>query len=186
MLVNRLDTSVCYNNNQEAQAIVFIPSADSKNEAGDFLNNNTQNLPIWAGDAAYSGKNFATWKESIEGAKTVVPWHPQSGQNDGRVFPKNSGVNWRTAMAYDATMALAEAIERQQRNNAEPQRAELREILADPEFAAEGILGGGSIQFENGDRIPPNELGISEPNRLGILGEVIAEDKVKPLPLPEE
>ncbi len=163
-VAGRFDARECLNQDPEAEAIIFIPSAEVKAEAGDLLRIASSTLPLWAGDAAYSDDNFRSWGDNYNGARVIIPWHQQSPYNDGSIFGKNDGKSWRTAMSYDASSAIATAILQQQANNSgnsgELSREGLREILADPDFAADGILGKGSIQFEAGDRTPTLKLGI--------------------------
>lgn len=60
-------------------------------------------------------------------------------------------VNWRTAMAYDATQALIAAIARH------PTRIGIQKALGDPNFATSGA--GGQVRFApSGDRLNSIEL----------------------------
>ncbi|MBD1829365.1 bifunctional serine/threonine-protein kinase/ABC transporter substrate-binding protein [Microcoleus vaginatus GB1-A2] len=87
-----------------------------------------------------------------------VPWHPLSSLN--KKFPQQAQKLWRgtvntdTALAYDATIALIEAMQMQQ----QPSREGMQKTLSLPNFIVEG--GTGTIQFgKNGDRKnPPSEL----------------------------
>ncbi|MFK8182528.1 MAG: CHAT domain-containing protein [Phormidesmis sp.] len=152
----------CLEQNKGAGAIVLIPSAEVTNEAGELLKEANSKLPIWAGDAAYSNDNFERWGSSFDGAKIVIPWHPESDYNDGSILGKYDGKSWRTAMAYDATRALSDAIAQQQATlSGALTRQTLRASMAAPDFSADGILGPGSIQFdEAGDRRSSDKLGI--------------------------
>lgn len=60
-------------------------------------------------------------------------------------------VNWRTAIAYDATKALIGAIER------DPTRTGVQQALMSPNFSASGA--SGTVQFlPSGDRNAPIQL----------------------------
>ena len=168
------DGQDCLNQAPNADAMVFIPSAEVQEKAGNLLRAANSALPIWAGDAAYSKDNFQSWGDSFNGAKVVIPWHPLSELNDGSVFGRNDGKSWRTAMAYDATMALVTAIQQmapQASGTLEKgirEREAIKETMAAPSFVAGGILGEGSIRFKGGDRDQSTEL--------GVIVEVTAKD----------
>ena len=79
----------------------------------------------------------------------AIPWHILG--NPQADFPKIANqlwggeVNWRTAMAYDAAMALISAMERN------PTRTGVQQALLAPDFSAEGATG--AIRFlPSGDR----------------------------------
>ncbi|MCU0544760.1 MAG: bifunctional serine/threonine-protein kinase/ABC transporter substrate-binding protein [Oscillatoriaceae cyanobacterium Prado104] len=87
-----------------------------------------------------------------------VPWHPSSSRN--QQFPQQAQKLWRgtintdTALAYDAAVALIQAIKIQQ----QPSREGMQPTLADPNFTVAG--GTGVVKFgEDGDRQNlPSEL----------------------------
>ena len=81
----------------------------------------------------------------------MVSWHPLNSPN--QKFPADSrqlwkgGVSHRTALTYDATRTLIQAIEIQQ----QPTRKGMQTTIANPNFSASGATG--TIQFETtGDR----------------------------------
>lgn len=87
-----------------------------------------------------------------------VPWHPSSSRN--QQFPQQAQKLWKgtintdTALAYDASVALIEAIKIQQ----QPSHEGMQQALADPNFTVTG--GTGVVKFgEDGDRQNlPSEL----------------------------
>lgn len=79
----------------------------------------------------------------------AIPWHILA--NPDAEFPKAASqlwggeVNWRTAMAYDAAVALIGAIA------TNPNRAGVDEALSNPNFQTEGAAG--VVRFlPSGDR----------------------------------
>ena len=85
----------------------------------------------------------------------AIPWHIQSNSDDefSQVARKLWGgdVNWRTAMAYDATTALIAAIDRS------PSRIGVQEVLSNHNFSTPGA--NSQIRFSpSGDRIQGIEL----------------------------
>lgn len=150
------DPTNCFQSAPNAQALIFLPSAEVRGKAGSLLAANAANLPIWAGDAAYGSSNFKVWGDRINGTRFSIPWHEQSRQNTGSVFGRTEGKSWRSAMAYDALQAIATGATQQARTAAPPNRRALWSILAGENFAADGILGPNSIQFDGGDRELPS------------------------------
>ncbi len=85
----------------------------------------------------------------------AVPWHIEGERNSE--FPQKSrqlwggDVSWRTAMAYDATVALIAALEQN------PTRLGVKQALSASNFSAMGA--SGAIRFlPSGDRNAPVQL----------------------------
>lgn len=92
-----------------------------------------------------------TLKQSrgINGLIISVPWYPAAFPNN--IFPQKAQklwgatVNWRTATAYDATLAIITGLEQTNR------RDELQKVLHSSSFLVDGATG--KIQFsQSGDR----------------------------------
>lgn len=86
---------------------------------------------------------------SINGLIISVPWYPAAFPNN--IFPQKAQklwgatVNWRTATAYDATLAIIRGLEQTNR------RDELQKVLHSSSFLVDGATG--KIQFsQSGDR----------------------------------
>ncbi len=147
--------TACLRAAPKAQALIFLPSAEVRAQAGRLLAAINPAVPIWAGDAAYGNSNFEVWGDRINGTRFAIPWHEQSGQNTGAVFGKTEGKSWRSAMAYDALQAIAKGAEKQGKSiSSAPDRKALRAILAAENFTADGVLGKSSVRFDAaGDRL---------------------------------
>ena len=109
----------------------------------------------------YEPRTLAIAKQLKSFDKIVISvhWHPLSSRN--KKFPQDviklwgGAVNTRTALTYDATKTMIQAIEMQQ----EPSREGMQKMLSNPSFIAEGATG--TIQFETktGNRkTPPQQL----------------------------
>ena len=110
---------------------------------------NEGNLPMLAGDSAYKPDILDRGGQNAIGMVLAVPWHILG--NPEAEFPRTSqqlwggAVNWRTAMAYDATRAFIEALKQN------PTREGIQRAFAEPQFSAEGATG--EIRFlPSGDR----------------------------------
>ncbi|MEH2374447.1 caspase, EACC1-associated type [Nostoc sp.] len=86
---------------------------------------------------------------SINGLIISTPWYPAAFPNN--IFPQKAQklwgatVNWRTATAYDATLAIIAGLQRTNK------RDELQKVLHSPDFSVDGATG--KIQFlASGDR----------------------------------
>ena len=120
---------------------------------------NRQRLALLAGDGVYNPKTLQVTGELAENMVLAIPWHIKANLDDE--FAKVSQrlwkgeVNWRTAMAYDATMALITAMER----IPNPTRTLIQKTLAEPNFVAPGA--SNQIQFlPSGDR--PKQIQLVE------------------------
>ncbi|WP_197036150.1 ABC transporter substrate-binding protein [Fischerella sp. PCC 9605] len=85
------------------------------------------------------------------GAVMAILWYSQGvGNQEFSVQAQQlwgNSVNWHTALAYDATRAVLTALEKLP----SPNRVNLRQVMANPNFKATGATG--TITFEkDGDR----------------------------------
>ncbi|MFW6359538.1 MAG: ABC transporter substrate-binding protein [Chroococcales cyanobacterium] len=132
-----------------AEAIMLATSAETLDKALQVVAVNRKQIPIVGGDDVYSPKTLQVGGESAEEMIVAIPWHILSNPNSEFAQASRqlwgSEVNWRTALSYDATQALAEAIERN------PTREGVQQALKSPNFAAEGA--SGTVRFlPSGDR----------------------------------
>ena len=135
-----------------AEALVLFPSSaylDTVNDSLAIIQINNGNLALLGGDSLYRPETLKITGESGKGMVLAVPWHILSQPNSS--FPRNAtrlwggDVNWRTALAYDATQALAEAIA------SNPTRQGIQETLRSGDFKISGA--SGTVKFlPSGDR----------------------------------
>ena len=142
-----------------AEAIMLAANTDTLDEALQVVQINRQRLALLAGDGVYNPKTLQVAGELAENMVLAIPWHIKANSDDQ--FAKVSQrlwkgeVNWRTAMAYDATMALITAIE----CTSNPTRTLIQKTLAEPNFVAPGA--SNQIQFlPSGDR--PKQIQLVE------------------------
>ena len=141
--------AVAQSNNNGAEALVLLATSSTLDSALSVAKNNNLQLPILAGDDVYTAKTLQTaGKDTVE-MVVAIPWHIRGEVNTD--FPQaatslwQAEVNWRTALAYDATQALIAGL----KDN--PTRKGIQEVLAASQFATTGA--SGEIGFlPSGDR----------------------------------
>lgn len=140
---------------QRAEVLMLAPNSATLDQALQVVQVNDKRLQLLAGDSAYNPKTLEVGRSNAVNMVLAVPWHilgdPQS------LFPKaatqfwGGDVNWRTALAYDATKALVAGMERN------PTRTGIQQALSAPDFTATGAAG--DIKFlPSGDRNRPVQL----------------------------
>ena len=146
--------------NKEAKAIVLFPNSSGMN-ALETLDKtflialvNQGELPLLGGDSLYKPRTLQLGRQNVVDMVLSVPWHTQNTNSEFAATAKKlwgGKVNWRTILTYDATMALAKAIE------TNPTRTGIQQTLLSPEFTAEGA--SETIKFlPTGDRAAEIEL----------------------------
>lgn len=154
---------------KKAQVLMLAPNTDMLDKAFLVIKANNKQLKLLGGDSVYSPKTLAEGGEAGVGMVVAVAWHiDASSESD---FPRRSKelwrdqVNWRTAMSYDATQALIEAIKRD-RN---PTRQSVQKALSASDFSAKGA--SGTIRFlSSGDRIGKIQLVEVRPDQKSKTG----------------
>ncbi|MGB2927223.1 MAG: ABC transporter substrate-binding protein [Limnothrix sp.] len=124
---------------KNAEAIALLTNSGTLNQALQVMQVNENELPIVAGDSLYNADTLKIGGRDAVGMALAVPWHILS--NPEAVFPQSSRrlwqgaeVNWRTAMAYDATQALITALQ----ETPDISRETLQQTLANSSFSAIG------------------------------------------------
>ncbi|MBH8576878.1 amino acid ABC transporter substrate-binding protein [Nostocaceae cyanobacterium CENA369] len=140
---------------QGADVLMLAANADTLDKALQVVQINQKKLSLLAGDDVYTLKTLEVGREQAVGMVLAVPWHIKGNtQSD---FPQKSrqlwgaDVSWRTALAYDATVALIAALKRN------PTRSGVQQALSSSDFSANGA--SGTIRFlTSGDRNAPVQL----------------------------
>jgi branched-chain amino acid transport system substrate-binding protein len=140
---------------QGAEAIALLPNEKTRDRALQVAQINQGRLPVLGGDSAYHIDTLKVGKENVMGMVLAIPWHRKANLQEK--FTKDADrlwgadVNWRTAMAYDATKALIAALEQN------PTRSGVQKALSAPNFSAKGA--SGVVKFlPTGDRNAPIQL----------------------------
>ena len=134
---------------KQAQALMLAPNSATLDQALQVVQVNNAQLPMLGGDSVYKPKTLQIGGADAVGMILAVPWHILADPNSP--FPRAASqlwggdVNWRTALAYDATKALIEAISQN------PSRQGVQQALSAPTFTAMGA--SAEIRFlASGDR----------------------------------
>lgn len=132
-----------------AKVLVLLNDSTIVDKAYLLMQLNNRNLPLLGGDSLYKPQTLEIVGEKAQGLILAVPWHALGSANPQFSAAARSlwggDVNWRTAMAYDATQALIEALAKN------PSRSGIQVTLSESGF---NVLGAsGSIKFlKSGDR----------------------------------
>lgn len=152
---------------QGATILVLLTNTSTLEQALQVIQLNQQRLPLLGGDSLYNPQVLEVGGRNAVDMVVAVPW--VLDDNTEAEFVQTSrelwggDVNWRTAMAYDATIALAEAL----RTN--PTRAGVVEALNTPGFQVDGATG--TVQFlPSGDRNRAMQLVQVEPGDTTSFG----------------
>ncbi|AFY68334.1 amino acid/amide ABC transporter substrate-binding protein, HAAT family [Thalassoporum mexicanum PCC 7367] len=132
-----------------AEAVFLAANSATLKPAFEVMAINRQNLPLLGGDSLYRRDTLVFGGENAVGMVLAVPWHILANPNAD--FPAAAAqlwggdVNWRTAMAYDATAAIAAALSK------DPSRFGIKQALASGEILTQGT--DADIYFQpSGDR----------------------------------
>ena len=140
---------------QGAEVLMLAANTETLDKALQVVEINQKRLTLLAGDDVYTVKTLEIGREQATGMVLAVPWHIDSDPKSD--FPQKSrqlwggDVSWRSALSYDATVALIEALKRN------PTRSGVQQALFSSDFSATGA--SGTIRFlASGDRNAPVQL----------------------------
>ena len=132
-----------------AEVLVFLDDSTTLDKAFLLMQLNNRQLPMLAGDSFYRPQTLQILGEKAAGLVVSVPWHISGNTNPN--FPDaarrlwGGDVSWRTAMAYDATKALAAGLANS------PSRQGIQQTLSQSGFSFDGA--SGTVKFlPSGDR----------------------------------
>jgi branched-chain amino acid transport system substrate-binding protein len=152
---------------QKAEALVLLNDSTTVDRAYLLMQLNNRKLPLLGGDSLYRPQTLQIAGKTAQGLVVAVPWHTLSSPNTE--FPAaayrlwGGDVNWRTAMAYDATQALAKGLAKN------PSRSGIQATLSQPSFNVSGA--SGSIKFlKSGDRNAAVQLVEVQPGKRSSYG----------------
>lgn len=189
---NEFDTEKCLDWAQTANALLLIPSSVFTGQESVFnLVKKMDNLYLLGGDGMYA-ENILRIPEAND-IVVAVPWHRSKPDSESRFEKAAIGkfgkkVNWRTAMAYDATQALIKGLEKaftkcswlnplRYAGEAACLRQELKNALSSPDFKADGVLGAGTVSFKNGDRVSIGKCPDGKSDyQVGVLVKAVVRD----------
>ncbi len=150
-----------------AYGLLLSPTSSKINPAIDLLQANKTRLKLFGNQSMYTIKTVQLGQAGSNGLVLAVAWHPTA--LSGNPFPDRAAkfwggpVNWRTAMAYDATQVIITGL--MQSNT----RDGLLHMLHNPGFSVKGATG--RIEFlPSGDRKGEANLLIIEPGSASGTG----------------
>jgi branched-chain amino acid transport system substrate-binding protein len=134
---------------QGAEALVLLTNSKTLNQTFEIAKVNKRQLPLLAGDDLYIPETLESAGKNVTDMVLAVPWHIEGNTNPDFIQAANSlwkgKINWRTAMAYDATQALIAGIK------ANPSRQGIQQTLSQDGFSVAGA--SGEVKFlPSGDR----------------------------------
>lgn len=148
---NRFDNCVNFIKNKQPDALLIVTSTDLALEVAtkvlDKLKGVEPKPQLLGADTAFKERFLS---ETGEGMIVAVPLQSKKF--------KGVHLSWRGAMTYDATKSIIKGIENSKCENKSNSsinnclRKQIKNVLSDKNFKANGILGIETIFFENGDR----------------------------------
>jgi len=135
----------------KAESLAIIPSVNRLAPALAFAQANGRKLALFSSSTLYTFQTLQDGQLAVDGLVLAVPWHPDAFR--GTAFPAlakqlwGGEVNWRTAMAYDATKVLIAGLEQGHFN-----RQGIQQTLAKPGFVLSGATGE-MVFWPSGDRV---------------------------------
>lgn len=147
-----------------AKVIALLPNSATLGQTFEIIKENRGRLSMLGGDSPYRSTTLQKGGIEAKGMVLAVPWHIAADPTAN--FPKmarrlwGGDVSWRTAMAYDASQVLIQALNQAQ------DRSGIQAAMVSPEFSAEGA--SGAVRFlRSGDRNQRTQLVKVVPSQPG-------------------
>lgn len=150
-----------------ADSLFLAPSVDKLNQAVDVARANKGRLPLLGSHTMYAFDTLQQGQADFNGMVLAVAWHPEAIPGNqfalkAKKFWGGAG-SWRTAMAYDATVA---AIAGLKSGNS---REQLQKALSNSGFSINGATG--RVKFlPTGDRNTAGTLVKIRPGKISGTG----------------
>lgn len=150
-----------------AYGVLLSAVINNLNPAIDVIRANNGKLTLLGSQSLHTFKTVQLGQAGSNGMVLVVPWYPpavsENTFSDEAAKLWGGGVNWRTAMAYDATQVIIAGL--RQSNT----RDRLQKVLASPGFSVKGATE--SVKFlPSGDRNAEANLITIEPGSASGTG----------------
>jgi branched-chain amino acid transport system substrate-binding protein len=150
-----------------ANGLLLAPSVEKLNQATEVIRSSKGRLALFGNHSMYSFDMLQQGQTEANGMVLSVFWHSAEAKNisfssDSKKLWNGSG-SWRTAMAYDATKAIALGL------NSGLRRDQLRRALSDSNFSVKGATG--TVRFlPSGDRLGDGVLVKVQPGKSSGTG----------------
>jgi branched-chain amino acid transport system substrate-binding protein len=133
-----------------AEALVLAPSLNGMSYAIDLLQATRRRLPIFGSQTMYAMETLKQGQADANNLILAVPWYPKSvtgtAANPSSKQLWGNSSNWRTAMAYDASLVAVSGLRFGQ------SRDRVQQALSNSGFSIRGVTG--NVQFlRSGDRL---------------------------------
>ena len=163
---------------QGSDALLIAPSVKKIDKAMEIVAANDDRLALFGNHSMTTYETLKNGQSDANGMVLASAWYPSQKANDFMQDARKlwgGGVNWRTAMAYDATQTVSEAIA------SNPEREEIQQTLSNPAFSAKGA--SSSVNFlPSGDRnLRGTIVKIQPGNKSGTGFDFVALDSDKPV-----
>lgn len=150
-----------------ADAILLAPSVKKVNKATEIAQANEDRLTLLGNHSMNSYSTLKQGQAAVNGMVAVVAWHPKPESKNLFITQAKAlwggSVNWRTAMAYDATKTILTGL------TLGSNRDQLQQVLANREFDAQGATE--TINFlPSGDRNMQGTMVKVQPGKLSGTG----------------
>ncbi len=156
-----------------ADALLLAPSVRKVDKALEIAAANDDRLTLLGNHSLNTYITVKQGQNDVNGMVLTVPWYPQAKNSFTEDAQKLWGgaVNWRTAMAYDATKTISTGMA------SSKDRKQLQQVLANPEFIAPGATTDISF-LPSGDRnLKGTMIKIQPGNKSGTGYDFVALDK---------
>lgn len=133
---------------EQLDAILICPHVDRIDRVLAFAQVNQGRIPLLSSQTMYTSQTL-TGGNNVMGLVMPVFWHPGLNPDFAQSSMKywSGPVNWRTATAYDATLAIIKAVS----SSTHPTRSDVQSTLRSGRFTTTGSTG--EVRFmETGDR----------------------------------
>ena len=157
------ETAVKQAISQKAKVLMLASDSETRDNAYQVIRAaKNSNLDILGGDNIFGQETLDSLGKQAEGMVVAIPWHIGNASNSKFVNKSEelwkAEVNWRTATAYDATLAIIAGLQQsktredlQKGLQQSKTREDLQKALHAQSFSIDGATG--KIQFsESGDR----------------------------------
>jgi branched-chain amino acid transport system substrate-binding protein len=140
---------------RNADALMISPHIDHQDTSLKLIKAVNNRIPLFSTATLYTSTVLPLGGRSLEGLTLVTPWHPEQYSSTSFLARAEqrwgkTSLTWRTALSFDATQAIATAIQQIPPDQAIT-RSTLQQELRSPNFVAQGA--GKPVQFlDTGDR----------------------------------
>lgn len=108
---------------------------------------NKLQLKLFGSPSLNTNKTIQLGGKAVEGLTLSVPWYPKT--NGKQEINQKKVITWRSPMSYDATKAIATALEKLP----QPNRQELNSLLRNSKFEVNGVTGKFRFDSNTGEKV---------------------------------